>query len=96
MLNRQELKKYRLLRGLSTRDVAFYCNLSQPMIVMLESGQRKVNKYNHDEYVAGVNAAYRAKRLGTFEKAPRKNRRKEAPGAKAKVVNEKGGINDKR
>ena len=60
------------------------------MIVMLESGQRKVNKYNHDEYVAGVNAAYRAKRLGTFEKAPRKNRRKEAPGAKAKVITEGG------
>lgn len=96
MLNRQELKKYRLLRGLSTRDVAFYCNLSQPMVVMLESGKRKVNKYNHEEYVSGVNLAYRAKRLGTFEKAPRKNKRKETPGAKAKVVNEKGGINDKR
>ena len=90
MLNRQELKKYRLLRGLSTRDVAFYCNLSQPMVVMLESGKRKVNKYNHDEYVSGINSAYRAKRLGTFEKAPRKNRRKEAPGAKAKVITEGG------
>lgn len=89
MLNRQELKDYRILRELSTRDVAFYCNLSQPMIVMLESGKRKVNKYNHDEYVAGVNAAYRAKRLGAFEKAPRKNKRKETPGAKAKIITEK-------
>lgn len=66
------------------------------MVVMLESGKRKVNKYNHDEYVSGINSAYRAKRLGTFEKAPRKNKRKEIPGAKAKAVNEKGGINDKR
>ena len=89
MLNRQELKNYRLLRRLSTRDVAFYCNLSQPMIVMLESGKRKVNKYNHDEYVSGVNSAYRAKKIGTFEKAPRKNKRKGTPGAKAKIVNEK-------
>ncbi len=89
MLNRQELKNYRLLRKLSTRDVAFYCNLSQPMVVMLENGKRKVNKYNHDEYIAGVNAAYRAERLGTFEKAPRKNKPKSNPNAKAKEVTER-------
>lgn len=86
MLNRQELKEYRLLRGLSTRDVAFYCNLSQPIIVMIENGIRRVTKYNHDEFVFGINAAYRAKKLGTFEKAPRKNKPKTEPGAKAKEI----------
>lgn len=89
MLNRQELKNYRLLRGLSTRDVAFYCLLSQPTIVRMESGDRRITQYNHDEYVNGVNSAYRAKKTGQFEKAPRRNRIKSEPGAKAKQVIER-------
>lgn len=86
MLNRQELQKYRLLRELSTRDVAFYCEISQPMIVMVEKGTRPLTKFNHDEIVRGINSAYSAKKLGTFEKAPRKNKAKNKPGAKASTV----------
>lgn len=76
MLNKQQLKEYRQLRNLTTRDVAAYCNLSQPMIVMLENGKRKITAYNHKEYAKGVVAAYSAKKMGTFIKPPRVNQPK--------------------
>lgn len=81
MLNRQQLQDYRQLRGLSTRDVAAYCNLSQPMIVQIDNGTKDLTENNHREYVNGINAAYAAKKDGTFVKPPRvnqpKSRRKE-------------------
>jgi transcriptional regulator with XRE-family HTH domain len=86
MLNRQQLKEYRELRGLSTRDVAHYCDLSQPLIVQVENGDRGLTEYNYRQIVDGINAAYAAKKLGTFEKAPRvnvpktKNRKKKEAG----------------
>lgn len=70
MLNRQQLKKYRELRGLSTRDVAAYCNLSQPMIVQVENGTKDITQNNHNEIVKGINKAYEAKKNGTFVKPP--------------------------
>lgn len=77
ILNRQQLKDYRILRGLTTRDVAFYCELSQPMITQIETGERNVTDYNHEQFVAGINNAYAAKKNGTFEKAPNVNKPKE-------------------
>ena len=76
MLNRVQLKDYRELRGPSTRDVAFYCDISQPMIVQVENGTKRLTKYNHDEIVKGINSAYAAKKNGTFQKAPRVNQPK--------------------
>lgn len=76
MLNRQQLKEYRELRGLSTRDVASYCEISQPLIVQIENGDKEITEYNHNEFTKGVNAAYAAKRTGTFVKPPRINQPK--------------------
>lgn len=76
MLNRQQLKKYRELRGLSTRDVAAYCNLSQPMIVQVENGTKDITQNNHNEIVKGINKAYEAKKNGTFVKPPHINQSK--------------------
>lgn len=73
MLNRQQIKEYRLLRGLSTRDVAKYCEISQPLIVQIENGERQLTEYNHKQIIDGINSAYAAKRNGTFEKPPRVN-----------------------
>lgn len=76
MLNRQQLKEYREIRGLSTRDVAAYCEISQPLIVQIENGDREITEYNHNEITKGINAAYAAKRIGTFVKPPRVNQPK--------------------
>lgn len=76
MLNRQQLKDYRRLRNLSTRDVAWYCDISQPLIVQIENGTKRITKYNHDEIVKGINAAFKAKKNGTFIKPPRINQLK--------------------
>lgn len=76
MLNRQQLKEYRQIRGLSTRDVAMYCEISQPLIVQIENGDREITTYNHSEITKGINVAYAAKRTGTFVKPPRVNQPK--------------------
>lgn len=76
MLNRIQLKDYRELRGLSTRDVAAYCEISQPLIVQVENGEKDVTRFNHDEIVKGINAAYNAKQTGSFLKPPRVNQPK--------------------
>lgn len=76
MLNRQQLKDYRLLRRLSTRDVAAYCEISQPLIVQIEKGEKDITEYNHREIINGINTAYAAKKTGTFVKPPRVNQPK--------------------
>ncbi len=82
MLNKQQLKEYRELRQLTTRDVAAYCDISQPLIVQVENGTKHVTKYNHDEIIKGINAAYQAKKNGTFVKPPNRNRPKTKSEAK--------------
>ena len=76
MLNRQQLKEFRQLRGLTTRDVAAYCDISQPLIVQIENGTRQVTKYNHRQITNGIKAAYTAKKNGTYVKPPRINKSK--------------------
>ena len=75
MLNLKEMINYRLLRGVSQNEVAKNCELSQPMIVMLEKGERDITAYNHREYCKGVNKAYQLK----------KERMKNAPEKVVKV-----------
>lgn len=67
MLRPSDLKEYRLLRGLSQRDVAMYCEISSQLIGDIELGKRNLTEYNYQEIVKGINAASQAKARGTFE-----------------------------
>ena len=67
MLNRQDLEKFRIARGLSYREVANYCNISHAMISEVEKGIRGLSKETHDEIVKGINLAYQAKMNGTLQ-----------------------------
>ena len=67
MLNRQDLEKFRIARGLSYREVANYCNISHTMIMDVEKGIRGLSKETHDEIVKGINLAYQAKMNGTLQ-----------------------------
>jgi len=76
MLNRQQLKEFRKLKGLTTRDVAAYCDISQPLIVQIENGTRRVTEYNHKQITDGIKTAYAAKKNGIYIKPPRVNQPK--------------------
>ena len=67
MLNAQDLKEYRLLKGLSQRDVAMYCDVTSQLIGDVERGEKNLTEYNYQEIVKGINAASQAKARGTFE-----------------------------
>lgn len=67
MLSRRDLQEYRLLRYLSLRDVARYCDVSHELIGQVERGEVGVTQYNHDEIVKGINRASQAIVDGTFE-----------------------------
>ncbi len=83
MLSRFDLKEYRLLRHLTLRDVARYCDISFEAIGQVERGEINVTKHNHDEIVKGINRASQAKADGTF------NELKEVESQKIKVEREK-------
>lgn len=67
MLSRFDLKEYRLIRHLSLRDVARYCDVSHELIGKVENGEVSVTKYNHDQIVQGINRASQAMIDGTFD-----------------------------
>lgn len=67
MLNRQDLEKFRITRGLSYREVANYCNISHTMISEVEKGTKGLTKETHDEIVKGINLAYQAEVNGTLQ-----------------------------
>lgn len=77
MLNAKELREYRLLRGLSLRDVSMYCNLGFHYIAEVETGAKNLTEKNHQEIVKGINAAAQAIADGTFEEDKRKFNEKE-------------------
>lgn len=68
MLSAKELKDYRLLRNLSLRDVARYCNVSAQMIGSVERYEYTLTESTYHEIVKGINTAYQAMINGTFEK----------------------------
>ena len=68
MLSRFDLKEYRLLRNLTLRDVARYCDVCHELIGQVERGETSVTKYNHDQIIKGINRATQAKADGTFDK----------------------------
>lgn len=67
MLNKDDLRQYRLLRGLSYREVSNYCDVTHTMISEVEKGNRNLTKETHDEIVKGINLAYDAKLKGTLK-----------------------------
>lgn len=67
MLNKDDIKQYRMLRGLSYREVSNYCNITHTFISQIEKGERNLNKEMHDEIVKGINLAYDAKCKGTLK-----------------------------
>lgn len=85
MLSRFDLKEYRLLRNLSLRDVARYCDVSFELIGQVERGEVSVTKYNHEQIIKGINGASQAKVRGTFE-TDKERERKEKEDAKMKQV----------
>lgn len=67
MLNKFDLKNYRVLRGLTLRDVARYCDITFEAIGQVERGEINVTKHNHDEIIKGINRASQAIVDGTFD-----------------------------
>lgn len=67
MLSRRDLQEYRLIRHLSLRDVARYCDVTHELIGQVERGEVGVTQYNHDEIVKGINRASQAIVDGTFD-----------------------------
>lgn len=80
MLSRFDLKEYRLLRNLSLRDVARYCNVCHELIGQVERGVVSVTKHNHDEIVKGINGASQAIADGTFDSDKEKEKMEEKAG----------------
>ena len=67
MLSRFDLQEYRLLRHLSLRDVARYCDITFELIGQVERGEVRVTRYNHDQIIKGINRASQAKMDGSFD-----------------------------
>lgn len=67
MLNKDDIKQYRLLRGLSYREISNYCNVSHTLISQIEKGERGLTLETHNEIVNGINLAYDAKCKGTLK-----------------------------
>lgn len=78
MLNKDDLRQFRLLRGLSYREVSNYCDVTHTMISDVEKGVRGLTKETHDQIVKGINLAYDAKLKGTL-KAENTKKSKEEP-----------------
>lgn len=67
MLNKDDIRQYRMLRNLSYREISNYCNVSHTLISQIEKGERSLTKEAHDEIVNGINLAYDAKCKGTLK-----------------------------
>lgn len=91
MLSGQDLKDYRLLKGLSLRDVARYCNITAQMIGQAENGVWGLTESTYREIVKGINGASQAIARGTFEieKAKEREEQREKDGEKQKTVEKK-------
>ena len=89
MLNARDLKEYRLLHGLSQRDVAMYCNVSYRLIGEVENGQKNLTDFNYNEIIKGINSAVQAKARGTFEDDKKKYNEKENEYERNRVAQKK-------
>ena len=89
MLNSHDLKEYRLLNGLSQRDVAMYCDVSYRLIGEIENGQKNLTDFNYHEIIKGINSAVQAKDRGTFEEDKKKYNEKENEYERNRVAQKK-------
>nr|DAL51867.1 MAG TPA_asm: helix-turn-helix domain protein [Caudoviricetes sp.] len=89
MLNSRDLKEYRLLHGLSQRDVAMYCDVSYRLIGEIENGQKNLTDFNYHEIIKGINSAVQAKARGTFEEDKKKYNAKENEYERNRVAQKK-------
>lgn len=87
MLNKDDLRQYRMLRDLSYREVSNYCNVSHTLISQIEKGERGLTLGTHNEIVNGINLAYDAKCKGTL-KAENIRKQKTEPMEETKVETE--------
>lgn len=67
MLNKDDIRQYRMLRGLSYREVSNYCNVTHTLISQIEKGERGLSLETHNEIVNGINLAYDAKCKGILK-----------------------------
>lgn len=67
MLNKDDIRQYRMLRGLSYREVSNYCNVTHTLISQIEKGERGLTLETHNEIINGINLAYDAKCKGTLK-----------------------------
>lgn len=67
MLNKDDIRQYRMLRNLSYREISNYCNVSHTLISQIEKGERGLTLETHNEIVNGINLAYDAKCKGTLK-----------------------------
>ncbi len=87
MLNKDDLRQYRMLRDLSYREVSNYCNVSHTLISQIEKGERGLTLGTHNEIVNGINLAYDAKCKGTL-KAENTRKPKAEPMEETKIETE--------
>lgn len=87
MLNKDDLRQYRMLRGLSYREVSNYCNVTHTLISQIEKGERGLTLETHNEIVNGINLAYDAKCKGTL-KAENTRKPKAEPMEETKIETE--------
>lgn len=85
MFSRYDLKEYRLMSGLSLRDVARYCDISAQLIGQVENGEKNMTENNYKEIINGINRAKQSIANGTFEA----DKEKEKAEQKAKEEAEK-------
>lgn len=86
MFTGRDLKEYRIMEGLTQRDVARYCEVCHELIGQVERGVVGVTEYNHAQIVKGINGAIQAKARGTFEADKEKERQEEKAKADAKKL----------
>ena len=70
MLSLTELKDYAYLRDLSVRDIEAYCDLSAGHISNIFNGNRALTDESYRQITNAINAAYVAKKNGSFKRAP--------------------------
>ena len=76
MLNKDELKNYRLLRGVTQEEVARNSDISKSTVMKMESGATDIDKEKHTQYCNGVNKAYREKKNRKLTQAIKTTKKK--------------------
>lgn len=89
MLSALDLKEYRLLKNLSLRDVARYCDVSAQMIGQAETGVCGLTESTYREIVKGINAASQSMARGEFESDKEKEREEQKMKQESKTVEKK-------